>query len=71
MAEEQCRAVVPALLAVGPGHRAACPGDQVHDLVTPRLAGERPLNSLHLASNAAHARQQFLLIANSMAHGAL
>src|SRR5579859_7793211 len=49
-------------------HGAACAGDQMHDLLASGLAGERPLDALHLASQAAHAGQQLLLIANRVAH---
>ena len=51
-----------------PGHCTARARDQVHDLVTPRLAHERPFDTLHLAPNPAHARQELFLIANCMTH---
>ena len=50
------------------GHGAACAGDQMHDLLTPRLGFEGPFNSLDLSSNTADARQQLLLVANRMTH---
>ena len=50
------------------GHRAARARDQVHDLVTSSFARERPLDTLDLASDAAHARQQFLLLADGVTH---
>jgi hypothetical protein len=37
----------------------------MHDLIAPGLTLQRPLNAFDLASDASHARQQFLLIANA------
>ena len=51
-----------------PSHGAARTGDQMHDLLTPRFAHESPFNALHLTANSPYAGQQFLLIANRMAH---
>jgi ketosteroid isomerase-like protein len=50
-------------------HGAACAGDEVHDLLAPRLARKRALYAVNLSAEPAHARQQFFLIANRMAHG--
>ena len=52
-----------------PSHSAACARDQVHDLIAPSLIVERALNSLDLAPDAAHARQQLLLLTNGVCHG--
>src|SRR5215470_15457989 len=42
--------------------------DQVHNLRAARLPLERPLDCLDLSADAAHAMQQFLLVANGVAH---
>lgn len=51
-----------------PSHTTARAGDQMHNLLAPRLGFESPFNPFHLAANASHAGQQFLLIANGMTH---
>ena len=49
-------------------HGSASARDEVHDLLTPRLIGEGPFNTLDLPADSAHARQQLSLIANRMTH---
>ena len=49
-------------------HGPASARDEMHDLLTPRLIGEGPLNTLDLPADSAHACQQLSLIANRMAH---
>jgi hypothetical protein len=50
------------------GHRAACAGDEVHDLLAPRLVCKGAFDTIDLATNAAHTRQQLLLFPNGMTH---
>ena len=54
-----------------PGHGAARAGDQVHHLLAAGLAVERALDGLDLAPNAAHARQQLVLVFQGMGHDVL
>ena len=39
------------------GHGAARAGDEVHDLLAPRLGREGAFDTVDLATNAAHTRQ--------------
>ena len=47
---------------------AARAGDEVHDLLAPRLFGKRALYAVNLSPKSAYARQQLFPIANRMAH---
>jgi hypothetical protein len=49
-------------------HGAARTGDEMHDLLAPRLFGKRAFYAVNLSSKSANARQQLFSIANRMAH---
>src|SRR5271154_2755228 len=51
--------------------RSAHGGDQVHDLFAAGLFVERAFDRFHLAADAAHAAEEFLLFADGVAHGGL
>jgi hypothetical protein len=51
-------------------HRAARAGDEVHNLLAPRLFLESAFYAVNLSPNSTNARKQLFLIANRMAHSA-
>src|SRR5271165_3319614 len=48
--------------------RAARGGNEMHHLLAPGLAVERPLDRLDLAADSSHARQQLLLVPDRVGH---
>ena len=52
-------------------HGASCAGNEVHDLLAPRLFFEGAFYAVNLSAQPPNAREQLFLIANCVAHATL
>src|SRR5665213_146475 len=66
--DEMCAHMILNHLGHETGHGAARAGDEMHHLVTSRFSVEGALDSLDLALDAAHARQQLIFSLDGMGH---